>query len=49
MGALIGVIIFVVGVILFIGNVSGWWPTFPYAGFITMAIGGFIARVSNED
>lgn len=49
MGALIGVIIFVVGVILFIGNVSGWWPTFPCAGFITMTVGGFITRVSTDD
>ncbi len=46
---LIGVIIFIIGFILLIGNVSGWWPTVPYAGYITMLIGGLIARVGKDN
>ena len=39
-----GGLIFVVGVGLFIGNVSHMFPTFPLAGWITMLIGGAIMR-----
>lgn len=49
MGAIIGVVILLFGIILFVGNVSGWWPSFPYAGFITMSIGLFIAKLSNDN
>jgi hypothetical protein len=31
------------GVGLLIGNVTGVFPTFPFAGFIVMTIGGVIA------
>ena len=49
MGSAIGAIILIIGFVLLIGNVSGWWPTFPYAGFIAMAVGSLIAKVSNDD
>ncbi len=49
MGAIIGLIILIVGIILFIGNVSGWWATFPYAGFILMSLGTLIIRGSRDD
>jgi hypothetical protein len=39
---LLGGLIFVVGIGLFIGNVTGVFPTFPFAGFIVMGIGGAI-------
>lgn len=41
---ILGMIIFGLGVGLFIGNVSRIFPTFPLAGYITMAIGGAIMR-----
>jgi hypothetical protein len=39
---LLGGAIFVVGVGLFIGNVTGVFPSFPLAGFIVMGVGGAI-------
>ena len=44
----VGVIFLIVGFILLIGNVTSWWPSFPYAGFITMSIGGLVMRVADE-
>jgi uncharacterized membrane protein len=38
----LGILVFVVGIVLFIGNVTGAFPTFPFAGFIVMSIGGLI-------
>jgi hypothetical protein len=38
----VGGIIFVIGVGLFGGNVSGMFVTFPFAGYIGMLIGGAI-------
>ena len=49
MGPLIGIIITIIGIILLIGNVSGWWPTFPYAGFITMALGVLVIKITKDD
>lgn len=49
MGAIIGVLILLIGIILLIGNVSGWWPSFPYAGFIVMSLGSLIIKVSSDD
>src|SRR5262249_12420701 len=37
---LVGGVVFVVGIGLFFGHVSGAFPTFPYAGFVVMGIGG---------
>jgi hypothetical protein len=39
----VGGIIFVIGVGLFLGNVTGKFISFPYAGYITMLVGGAIA------
>ncbi|MEP7237621.1 MAG: hypothetical protein ABI685_07145 [Ferruginibacter sp.] len=49
MVTIVGVIFLIVGLILLIGNVSGWWPSFPYAGFITMALGSLIIKASEDD
>lgn len=38
----LGGIIFVVGLFLFIGNISGAFPTFPCAGWLGIMIGGAI-------
>jgi hypothetical protein len=35
----LGLVLLIGGVVLFIGNLSGILPTFPYAGFITSSIG----------
>lgn len=43
---IIGGIIFVVGVGLFVGNISGFFRTFPGAGYLTMALGGFLWKIS---
>jgi hypothetical protein len=40
----IGGVIFAVGVLLFCGNVFRFLVTFPFAGYITMAIGGALFR-----
>jgi len=39
---LLGGVIFVAGIGLLVGNVTGVFPTFPFAGFIVMTIGGAI-------
>jgi hypothetical protein len=49
MGAVIGIIILLIGIIFLIGNVSGWWLSFPYAGFIIMSLGLLIIKVSRDD
>jgi hypothetical protein len=38
----VGGLIVAIGALLWIGNVSGKFISFPYAGYITMAIGGAI-------
>jgi hypothetical protein len=49
MGSAIGVILVILGIILLIGNLTGWWLSFPYAGFITMSLGGLIMKISDDD
>jgi len=41
---IIGGIIVAVGIFLFLGNILGFFPTFPLAGWITIMIGGAIAK-----
>jgi hypothetical protein len=38
------IVIVVVGFILMAGNITGLFPTFPYAGFILTLVGGLIAK-----
>jgi hypothetical protein len=38
----VGGLIFVIGCGLFLGNTTGKFVSFPYAGYITMGIGGAI-------
>jgi hypothetical protein len=42
----LGVSVFAAGVLLFIGNITGLFPTIPFAGYITMAIGSAMIRVA---
>jgi uncharacterized membrane protein YccC len=42
-----GLLLIVFGIFLWFGNKSGNNPTFPFAGTITMAIGGYFLQ-SNE-
>lgn len=41
---IVGGIVFAAGVVLWCGNVFGFLPTFPLAGYITILIGGAIFR-----
>ena len=45
----IGLLVLVVGIGLFIGNISGAFPTFPGLGWITIAIGGVIMRAGGDE
>jgi hypothetical protein len=44
---IIGGIILIVGIVLFVGNISGALVTFPGAGWLTMAVGGFMLRAES--
>lgn len=46
--SMIGVLVFIVGVGLWIGNVSRVFPTFPLAGYVTIVIGGAIIRAGKR-
>jgi hypothetical protein len=43
----LGTVVFVIGIALLIGNVTGKFRTFPFAGGIVMAIGGVMMRSGN--
>lgn len=38
----VGYVIWFLGALLFIGNVTGWFPTISYAGFVGMLLGAWI-------
>ena len=44
----VGVVVGLLGLIMFIGNVTGMNPTLPYVGGITMAIGGAVYAAGNQ-
>ncbi len=44
--AFLGMVVFGAGILLFIGNRTGLFATFPFAGFITMGIGGALFGAS---
>ena len=46
--ALLGGVVTVAGALLLIGNISGFFPTFPYAGFLTMLAGGAISSLGGN-
>jgi len=46
--SMIGVLVLIVGICLWIGNVSRIFPTFPLAGYITIVIGGAIIRAGKQ-
>ncbi len=43
-----GSIIFLFGLFLFCGNITGFFKTFPFAGFITMTLGGALIKENEE-
>ncbi len=45
---MIGILVTVIGAVLFVGNISHLFYTFPFAGAITMAVGGAIIRGSSR-
>ena len=44
---ILGILVIVVGVGLWIGNVSGQFRTFPGLGYLTILIGGITAKTGN--
>ncbi|MEA2707611.1 MAG: hypothetical protein QOF78_212 [Phycisphaerales bacterium] len=45
----VGLLILVLGIGLFIGNISGAFPTFSGAGWITIIVGGAIMRADGGE
>jgi hypothetical protein len=45
---MVGVAVIILGAFLFIGNVTHVFPTFPLAGWLTMAVGGAILRSGKQ-
>ena len=45
----IGFLVIVVGVILIIGNMTGLFPTFPFAGYLTTVLGGLLFRLGGSN
>ena len=45
----LGLLVLIVGIGIFIGNVSGAFPTFPGLGWITIAVGGVMMRAGSND
>lgn len=43
--SIVGAIVLLLGLFLFIGNVTSIFPTFPLAGYLTVVIGGAMCRV----
>ena len=44
---ILGALVFIVGIGLFIGNISGAFRTFPGVGWITIAVGGIMFRAGS--
>jgi len=42
---IIGFVIWGIGAVLYLGNITGLWPTIPYAGFVTASLGAFSEAV----
>jgi hypothetical protein len=43
-----GVLVFIVGIFLVVGNLSGSFPTFPFAGFLTTTVGSLMISASRR-
>jgi hypothetical protein len=46
--SMLGTVVIVVGAGLWIGNVTRMFPTFPLAGYLTMAVGGIIVKAGKR-
>ena len=44
----LAILFYLVGVILLMGNITGCWATFPYAGFVFMMIGWLLGKLAKE-
>ena len=40
----LGVLVVLIGFFLMFGNLTGIFPTFPFAGCLTVMLGGWIAK-----
>ncbi|MBD0369735.1 MAG: hypothetical protein ICV60_02690 [Pyrinomonadaceae bacterium] len=43
----LGALVFLLGIFLYAGNTIGFFPTFPFLGFIVMAIGGILFKLDD--
>ena len=41
----VGFAVWVIGGAIYLGNVTGFFPTIPYAGFVTISVGAFAAAI----
>lgn len=46
---ILGAIIFIAGLVFFLGNIIGFFRTFPGVGYITMAVGGFLYKKASDE
>jgi hypothetical protein len=46
--SVLGAVVLIVGIGLFVGNISGMFPTFPGAGWLTIAVGGIMYRAGKQ-
>lgn len=44
----IGFLVFVLGASLWCGNVFRFFPTIPFAGYLTMLVGGMMLKSGNK-
>lgn len=44
----LGAVVFVAGIFLFLGNVIGFFRTFPLAGYLTILAGGAIYKAGSK-
>ena len=45
---ILGAVVFAAGIFLWFGNVLGFFPTFPLAGYLTALAGFFIFRAGKK-
>lgn len=45
---ILGGVIIAVGVVLLVGNVTGFLVTFPFAGYITIVVGGMVMKMGKK-
>jgi len=46
---IIGILVIILGIILWTGNVFGYFPTFPMAGYLTLLAGGWMTKAGSSN